>query len=171
MKKTARGFTLVELLIVMAILAILGLIIMVVINPLEMRRRSNDTVRVTDLNNLQQAINVAAQEATTSGTEILCFNTTAPCLEGTFPIIGNTRSSNGSGWVKVDLSSQKSVSLPTLPIDPINDEAHHYHYYSDGSDWEIDAVLESTQQNGKMENDGGSDTAVYETGSNLQLIL
>ncbi len=25
-----------------------------------------------------------------------------------------------SGWVKVNLSNQKAVSLPTLPIDPVN---------------------------------------------------
>lgn len=170
MKKTARGFTLVELLVVIAIIAILAVIVGVVINPIELRRRSNDAARLSDMANLQQAINVAAQEATVSGAEILCFNTTAPCTESTYPLSAGTRRSDGSGWVKVNLSAQKSVSMPTLPIDPINDSTYKYTYYSDGNGWEINAVLESDQQKDKMLNDGGNNNNVYEVGSNLSLM-
>lgn len=178
MRKTAReltqsvskGFTLVELLVVIAIIAILAVIVGVVINPIELRKRANDATRLSDLANLQQAINVAAQEATASGVEILCFNTTAPCTEGTSPIGANTRKSDGSGWIKVNLSAQKSVSIPTLPVDPNNSAASLYSYYSDGNAWEINAKLESEQQKDKMKNDGGNDDNKYEVGSDLTLI-
>ncbi|MDO8619690.1 MAG: prepilin-type N-terminal cleavage/methylation domain-containing protein [Candidatus Daviesbacteria bacterium] len=174
LKKTAqvhRGFTLVELLVVIAIIAILAAVVVLIINPLELTRRGRDAARFTDLANLQQAINVAVQEATASSATILCTGTSAPCSGST-----NTgaRSANGSGWVKVDLSAQNSVSVPTLPVDPTNSTTYHYTYCSDGNGWEIDTNLESAQQttppNDKRANDGGNDTALYEVGSNLSLI-
>lgn len=175
MKKTARGFTLVELLVVIAIIGILVVAVMVVMNPLEMLRKSRDTTRLTDLNNLQQAINIAVQESSKSGDQVLCVGgmTAGACTGATYPSNANIRKNDGTGWVKVNLSSQNSVSVPTLPIDPTNNETVHYNYKSDGKDWEIDAVLESdtyVNQQKKMETDGGNDPAIYEVGSKLDLI-
>ena len=173
MKKSAQvykgGFTLVELLVVIAIIAILAAVVVLIINPLELTRRGRDAARLSDLANLQSAINVSVQEATGSGTvAILCK------ASGVYPCNGSsntgTRTADGAGWVKVDLSSQKSVSIPTLPVDPINDTTYHYTYCAASDAWEIDTKLESSQQSGKMTGDGGNDTAVYEVGSNLQLI-
>lgn len=170
MKKSAqvhKGFTLVELLVVIAIIAILAAVVVLIINPLELTRRGRDAARLTDLANLQQAINVAVQEATGSAATILCSGGSAPCNGSSNT---GTRGSNGTGWVKVDMSTQKSVSVPTLPIDPINDATNHYTYCSDGNGWEIDAKLESQQQSGKMGTDGGDDPVLYEVGSTLRLI-
>lgn len=168
------GFTLVELLVVIAIIAILAAVVVLIINPLELTRRGRDAARLTDLANLQQAINVAVQESTESAQEILCKGVgTATCAEKTSPLGGTTRASNGTGWVKVDLSTQKAVSVPTLPVDPSNGATYHYVYCADttggSAKWEIDATLESDQQKGKMGTDGGNDTARYEIGSDLTL--
>ncbi|MBU1031750.1 prepilin-type N-terminal cleavage/methylation domain-containing protein [Patescibacteria group bacterium] len=167
MKKSAHGFTLVELLVVIAIIAILAAVVVLIINPLELTRRARDAARLTDLSNLQQAINVAVQEATASTAAVLCSGEVTPCtgLSNT-----GTRVSNGTGWVKVNLSLQQSVSVPTLSVDPINDAANHYTYCSDGNAWEINTSLESTQQIDKEGEDGGDDPALYEVGSNLSLI-
>ncbi len=162
-----KGFTLVELLVVIAIIAILAAIVVLIINPLELTRRGRDAARLTDLANLQQAINVAVQEATGSAATILCRNGSTPCNGSSNT---GTRGSDGTGWVKVDMSTQNSVSVPTLPIDAINDTNNHYTYCSDGNAWEIVAKLESTQQSGKMGSDGGDDPVLYEVGSNLRLI-
>lgn len=179
-KETAKGFTLVELLVVIAIIAVLAAVVVLIINPLELTRRSRDATRLSDLANLQTAINVAAQEATNSGTEILCVGglTGGYCTGRSDQ---DSRASNGTGWVKVDLSNQKSVSVPTLPADPTNNATYHYTYCADGSAWEIDAKLESQQQIAKMRDDGGpanydnditgtAPTGLYESGSNLALI-
>jgi prepilin-type N-terminal cleavage/methylation domain-containing protein len=173
MKKINRGFTLVELLVVIAIIAILAAVVVLIINPLELMKRSRDAARLTDLANLQQAINVAAQESTGSG-DVLCSGATVPC-SGTSENTAASRNTIGGGWVKVDLSSAKSVSVPTLPTDPLNSEENVYRYCSDGDAWEINAVLESDQQRSKMANDGGDENdlandAKYEVGSNLSLI-
>lgn len=175
MKKSAqvhKGFTLVELLVVIAIIAILAAVVVLIINPLELTRRGRDAARLSDLANLQQAINVAVQEATGSASTILCEGGGAPC-NGSSNV--GTRASDGTGWVKVNMSTQKSVSVPTLPVDQLNTTVNHYTYCSDGDGWEINTVLESEQQKGKMANDGGDENATdttgrYEVGSNLKLI-
>ena len=95
------------------------------------------------------------------------------CAEASAPLGANTRNSNGSGWVKVNLSTQKAVSVPTLPVDPSNGTTYHYVYCADttggAAKWEINATLESDQQKGKMLTDGGNDDARYEIGSDLTL--
>lgn len=172
MKKSAHGFTLVELLVVIAIIAILAAVVVLIINPLELTRRGRDAARLSDLANLQNAINVAVQEATGSGAvAVLCKESGSyPCEGATYPTGASTRSADGTGWVKTDLSAAKSVSVPTLPVDPVNDAVLHYKYCANNDAWEIDTKLESVQQSGKMTGDGGNDTTVYEVGSNLALI-
>lgn len=173
MKKSAQGFTLVELLVVIAIVAILAAVVVLIINPLELTRRGRDAARLSDLANLQNAINVAVQEATGSGAEgVLCNGGTYPC--GGKSNTGS-RAANGNGWVAVNLSGQQSVSVPTLPVDPVNDSILHYAYCADNDNWEINAVLESAQQINKMAVDGGDENLLttagrYEVGSNLNLL-
>lgn len=180
MKKSAlsltRGFTLVELLVVIAIIAILAAVVVLIINPIELTKRGRDATRLSDLVNLQNAINVAVQEATGSSTEkLLCVGSTT----GTgWNCVGRsstgTQATDGSGWVKVNLGAQASVSVPTLPRDPINDDTNHYTYCAANDGWEINTALESLQQttapNDRRANDGGNDLTLYEVGSNLALI-
>lgn len=175
-----EGFTLVELLVVIAIIAILAAIVVLIINPLELTRRGRDAARLTDLASLQNAINVAVQESTSSGNgNVLCNGGTLGegCSGDSNPDSAANRNSNGTGWVKVNLSSQKSVSVPTLPVDPINNATYHYSYQTDTpaagqapDRWEIDAVLESTQYTPKMNQDGGNNANSYEVGSDLVII-
>lgn len=167
--RSKSGFTLVELLVVIAIIAILAAVVVLIINPLELTRRGRDAARLADLANLQSAINVAVQESTNSGiVAVLCKTA------GTYPCNGSSntgsRASDGTGWVKTDLSSQKSVSVATLPADLVNDATFHYTYCADNDTWEINTALESDQYKSKMVNDGGDDPALYEVGSNLKLI-
>src|SRR5688572_17556019 len=167
-----KGFTLVELLVVIAIIAILAAVVVLIINPLELTRRSRDAARLTDLANLQQAINVSVQEATgSSATDILCVGglTAGACT-------GNSstglRVADGTGWVKANLTAQSSVSVPTLPVDPVNsnggtNNGYHYTYCSDGTNWEINTRLESEQQASKMGNDGGDEGGTGDSNATL----
>jgi len=148
--------------------------VVLIINPLELTRRGRDAARLQDLAHLQQAINVAVQESTQSGSDILCSGASYPCTGKSGGTGAGTRASDGTGWVKVNLGAQQAVSVPTLPADPTNSTAFHYTYCADdapGTDaWEINTVLESDQQSGKMATDGGNEDTRYEVGSNLTII-
>lgn len=173
-KSAHKGFTLVELLVVIAIIAILAAVVVLIINPLELTRRGRDANRVAELASLQNAINVAVQEATGSGAVgILCKTA------GAYPCTGQSnvdgRTSDGTGWVKTDLSTVKSVSVATLPVDQVNDGTYHYTYCANNDQFELNAVLESEQHKPKMVSDGGNEntndtSGRYEVGSNLLLI-
>ncbi len=165
------GFTLVELLVVISIIGVLAAVITFVINPLELLRRSRDSNRLRDLDSLSQAINVAMQEGSLSSSSIASIL----CKEsGTYPCVGKsntgTRITDGNGWVKVNFASQKAMNIPTLPIDPTNNEEFHYTYCADNDTFELDTTLESDKFRSQMAMDGGDTADYYETGSNLNLI-
>lgn len=54
-KKTGRGFTLLELLIVISVIAVLSVILVVVLNPVETLKKSRDAQRIADLSTLKSA--------------------------------------------------------------------------------------------------------------------
>lgn len=166
-KKFALGFTLIELVIVIAIIAILALIFMLIIDPFEVIRRSRDAARLTDLAALNQAITFSIPESTTSASGSPACNDSGinqSCVLRSSNF--NSRATNGDGWVKVDLTVQKNVVLPVLPIDPINNPIYHYKYCGYGTDWKIMTKLESAKSP-KMNTDGGDDPDAYEVGSRL----
>jgi len=58
-----KGFTLLELLIVITILAILTLVVVLFINPVEILKKSRDVQRMSDLDVLRTAINLYLQDS------------------------------------------------------------------------------------------------------------
>ena len=185
MKTAHRGFTLVELLVVIAIIAILAAVVVLIINPIEITKQSRDAARLSDLANLQQAMNVATQESNfyVCGVNALGVANVGYCTGKSSA--ANATQSNGTGWVKADLSTQKNVSVPNLPLDPTNDNTTNlvYSYCANAGtvaipthDWEINTKLESDKYanatdntKNKMKNDGGDADGFYEVGSKLTL--
>ena len=181
MKTAQKGFTLVELLVVIAIIAILAAVVVLIVNPAEILKEGRDATRLSDLANLQQAINVASQ--TTGFTYCNAGVTPAdpdPCV---FNSGTSGQTADGTGWVRANLAAQTTVRVSALPEDPSNTGAFVYTYCGDdtsgASGWELNANLESTKYQPKMDNDGGdlSSTgtppvytdARYEVGSTLTL--
>lgn len=138
--------------------------------PTELTKRARDAARFTDLANLQQAINVTLYEAAPDASSLACQGVPGNPKTCFGSSVTDTRQSDGTGWIKVKLTQQKSVSIPTLPVDPKNDATYKYIYCANGSDWEIITMLESNQYYSKMASDGGSDPTKYEVGSNLNLL-
>ncbi|MBI5466166.1 MAG: type II secretion system protein [Candidatus Kerfeldbacteria bacterium] len=75
-----KGFTLLELLIVIAILAILGTVLVLVLNPAETLKKSRDTQRISDMATLKTAL---ALYTTTILSPDLDAGATFKCLSGT----------------------------------------------------------------------------------------
>lgn len=168
-----NGLTLIELLVVIAILAIISSIIMVIINPLEIIRRTRDSSRLLDLANLQLAIHVLIQENQGSPLGLLCEPPAyPPCSGSSTDPGGETRKTDGTGWVKIALSANGPISAPTLPVDPINSGILIYTYAvnREGNKWELNAVMESDREKVRMEQDGGNNPNKYEVGLDLNIL-
>ncbi len=73
------GFTLIELLVVIAIIIIIALTAFIVINPLELQKQGRDSVRVSDLTSINQAIQAAVSEASGSASYPLCNGVAGSC--------------------------------------------------------------------------------------------
>jgi len=185
MTKISRGFTLVELLIVIAILAVLSTATVVVLNPAELLAQARDTQRMTDLDTVKTAVGLYISQV--SPVDLTGVNAVGNCMVGvgginapfTAACVTNaSRVTTGTGWVDVILSGIPGGSpIAILPVDPSNTAAYFYAYK--GNDltvtpnytFKLAAVLESTKFSPKMANavDGGIAAGFYEVGTSLAL--
>ncbi|MBI3684986.1 prepilin-type N-terminal cleavage/methylation domain-containing protein [Candidatus Azambacteria bacterium] len=76
-----RGFTLLELLIVITILAILTLVVILFINPVEILKKSRDVQRMSDLRTMKTAIALYLQDKSSNN-----LGGTATC-GSTYPVV------------------------------------------------------------------------------------
>ena len=159
-KNPNKGFTIVELLLIIGIIAILLSIVFLTIKPPELLKRGRDQKRLSDMSTLERIIS-----------EYKVDNGNYPDQENllrdslTLPV-GNTNlsNSNGSGWIDANVATYNS----RLPIDPLNTNAYRYFYIQNGDTFELNCVLEFNAT--LMSSDGGNDPARYELGNNLSLI-
>ncbi len=181
-----QGFTLIELLIVIGIVAILATTVVLVLNPAEFMKKSRDTTRLSDITTLNKAISLYQTDGGTSfgfsntvyvsipDTSATCANLGLPSLPDgwAYACVNSSyyRDVDGTGWVPIDLSSVSyGKILNILPIDPTNaTSSGSYYTYVTGS-WKLTAMLESEKYASQMNMDGGSDPALFEAGSDMDL--
>lgn len=157
--KTA-GFTLVEMVVVISMIALLSGLLVVLIDPLEMRRKARDVVRLVDLNNLLQAIeSYNTDNSLPPDQEGILRRSDQSVMEGQAPQL-----SDGRGWLGTDLSG----SLAKLPTDPLNVWPYVYRYKRAAKKFEVDAVME--EYTDLMRNDNGNGDNRYELGTDLGLL-
>jgi len=188
-----KGFTLVELLVVIGIVAILATIVVLVINPVEILKESRDSRRLSDLGTLNKALGIV--EATISGATFGVDNTIYISLPDTVSTCGsypslpllpndgaggplvdyvyncvtsaNLRTIGGSGWVPVNFQPA-GPPFSVLPIDPINDATQGLYYTYQKGSFKLSSKLESEKRLTKnAATDGGLDPTLLEMGSDL----
>lgn len=178
MRKIQKGFTLVELIVVIAIIAVLAGVVLVVINPAALLAKGRDARRLEDLDALHKAISLAIAD-----NEIQLKAVAASVSEA--PIHGDWGEGE-LGWVQFTVTPGKtglSKYLPTLPTDPINGECNitdnegvvaagtcQYTFASTTTTYEINAVLESPDNAAKLSTDGGNNENVFEIGTSLTIL-
>jgi prepilin-type N-terminal cleavage/methylation domain-containing protein len=180
-----KGFTLLELLIVIGILAILSAATVLVINPAELMRQSRDSQRLNDLAALNSAI--AFYISNTSSPDIGSNTVNYATVDGVQCLIpagalssNHAQKNDGTGWVPIKFSSLTGGSpIGNLPIDPSNvssTTASYYYVYlvanSTNLTYKLMANMESTRyKNGgsddKESKDGGSISTIYEIGTGI----
>ena len=163
------AFTLIELLIVIAILAILGSAITVVLNTAELLAQSRDSQRMTDIESIVKSVNLArADNASLSLGDpntvyvSIPYDTNTNCDYPTTNPLGlpalpagwsyrcasslNYRKTDGTGWLPVNLAAiSTGTLLASLPIDPVNSvpENSFYAYYAGSGVFEVNARMDS----------------------------
>ena len=105
-----RGFTLVELLIVIAILAVLSVTVVVVLNPAELLKQARDSTRISDLASINSAIALYLTDIASPGiggiNDTACSarlgrltaGGTSPFLAGMTPTVDSTTEVDGNAW-------------------------------------------------------------------------
>ncbi len=186
MDGTKRGFTLVEILIAIAILGILSAASFVAINPSERFKQSRDTERVADISNLNTLISqkryshVRRDLGNAQVVYISLPDTSATCSSYTLPTLPSGWSYacvaqedvlnvDGTGWLPVDISESRAMSA--LPLDPLNTQDYFYAYTIDSNEaFVLTSALESEEKlKGTATTDGGNDDVRFEKGTNLAL--
>lgn len=98
-----KGFTLVEVLIVVALIAILAVIALVTINPFEAQKRTRDARRLKEVGTIQGIIE-----------QYISDNPSAPALDR--ESTDGTNACTTDGWLGVDLCNYAN----TIALDPLN---------------------------------------------------
>jgi len=187
----SKGFTLLELIIVIGILAVLAAVSVLVLNPAQLFAQARDTTRIQDLAQVSSAVGLYLSTVNSptlqGGAGFTCGTNWGTSRSGGSPTkhvaaSGATAHSfvfavDGTGWVAVPLNASTGGSpLATLPRDPTNDDTYNYQYSCNNTNktFEVDAKMESTRySNGgsddKESRDGGNDANEYEIGTDLTL--
>jgi prepilin-type N-terminal cleavage/methylation domain-containing protein len=184
---TKKGFTLLELLIVIGILAILSTTIVLVINPAELLRKARDSQRISDLNTVKTAIAYYVTETGSPSIGSLYSSQTYSDLAAVkchasaddAPAVAYT--TDGNGWIPINFDGMTGGSpIGSLPADPnqtaIDAEPGRYYVYQVGSTtnstFKLIANMESTYYSnggdGDVEStDGGVEDTLYEVGTDM----
>lgn len=143
-EKQIKGFTLLELLIVIAILSVLAMALILVLNPAETLKKSRDSQRMTDLATLKTALGLYLTNQVTpdlsndsnvrcfggSGTDTIFYSgsVTATGVAGGALNVGDANAGKGdvdgaNGWIPINLTSLSSgAPISNFPLDPVNTE-------------------------------------------------
>ncbi len=159
-KNIKKGFTLLELLIVISILAVLGAIVIFLLNPAETLKKARDSQRISDLSTIKTAIGIYMTSVSSPQFDGISGTKNDKCLGGagiitaytsfvgtatttptsdyspTFTVVTNSTTASsslvdGTGWIPVNLTSLTGGSpISNMPVDPINDNTDLIYRYA-----------------------------------------
>jgi prepilin-type N-terminal cleavage/methylation domain-containing protein len=190
----AKGFSLVEMLIAIAVVSILSAAVIFLLNPVEYLKKGRDAQRISDLSNLHTLIGKYQFSYTRDrslgetntvyvslpDTDPECANLSLPTLAGGWSYACVTQENlynvDGTGWLPINIASVSLAGIAALPVDPQNivSGGLYYRYATNGSTYELNAAIESEQfgQNGTQDivsTDGGDASSLYEIGTSLSI--
>ncbi len=167
-----KAFTLIELLIVIAIIAVLSIVVILALNPAALLQQSRDSSRLSDLSTLNSAVNTYATDqagassfslGSSSVTYLSIPDPTATTTAGTncsglggnfatgttffhCPASSTYKKTDGTGWIPINFTQMSTgAPLGNLPVDPANSTSSnlYYSYQTNGTTYRIVAMPES----------------------------
>jgi prepilin-type N-terminal cleavage/methylation domain-containing protein len=158
----AKGFTLVELLVVVAIIAIIAVVVVLTINPTELLRQARDANRSSDIGTLNKIASLYYSDAinspstmfmgtssviyisvpdpnatSTAGNQCQGLGLPTPPTGLTYQCAATSTymKTDGTGWLPINLTSYPGGTIVSkLPVDPTNTTSTnlYYTYETDG---------------------------------------
>ena len=125
MKKTTSGFTIVELLIVIVVIAILAAISVVAYTGIQQRARDN--ARTKTVAELQKALELYKVDHGRYPPHIPSGTNVPPGFTGVFGTSYSHSVDTAGNWLK-NLTDANVIS--TAPVDPVNDNSYYFTYWS-----------------------------------------
>lgn len=153
-----KGFTLVELLLVLAIVIVMATVVILTINPVALIQEGRDATRVADMNTITKAVSLYYSDAMSNpntlfmGTSSVvyvsipdatstagdqCQGLGLPTLPGgyTYQCAASStyKKTNGTGWIPVNFTTVTSSYtagsvIANFPVDPINTTSTNLYY-------------------------------------------
>ena len=181
--KYLKGFTIIELLIVIAILGVLAVALLITINPGEAQKKTRDAQRLAHLKTLQTLIDQFINDGNAAAGAILTANT------GVSSTVAPAGEKNGQACLGNWLGINTCPYGATVPLDPNNGVSRtfvttaaatppgtgqivaQYRAQITGSDYEVNVMQESTANASKISSDGGNNNNQWvEVGTSLVLL-
>lgn len=155
-----RGFTIVELLLVVGMLVIFSTVTIMLINPVTEQKKARDNVRLSDASTLSRAIEeYILDNKTVPDTDVTLRTSDALPQGNTGPLTSITQ-----GWINTNFTGY----LTKLPVDPLNTETYVYSFKRNANKYELNLVLEHYVE--IMQTDSGNNAAKYELGTDLTIL-
>lgn len=140
-----KGFTLLELVLSVTLIAVLLSAVILKFNPITNRKKAFDVQRLSNIAEIERVINESFLDT------------------GGYPGQPNVLySSNSINWIPVTNLEKYITVLPKDPGDKV------YYYMQDGKSYEINASLEYFTD--LMQKDEGNNDSRYEVGNNLFIL-
>lgn len=145
-----QGLTLVEMVLVIAIIAILASVVVLTLNPQEYAKKSRDLKRIDYIGQLSAAIE-----------DYKLDNGEYPGVED---VVYTSNNAVGNVWITSGFSNY----IVTQYKDPTNDDDYNFRYTHTQTDYEIDAKMEINLTDAT--GDSGNNNTRYEAGTDLTLL-
>ena len=159
------GFTLVELLLVMGIVAVVAVAALTVLNPAQLMYQSRDSKRIQEVGDVAKAVQLfqLEQTALSLGSSSVVYislpDASSTCGSYSLPTLPNGytyrcaatstyRNVDGTGWVPLNFTTLTGgAPLSVLPVDPRNTSASSlfYSYVTNGTSYVVRAQPESSK--------------------------
>lgn len=124
LKNMKKGFTLIELIVVIGIIAILASMVLFVINPFAQFSKANDVRRKSDLSQVQKALEQYYQD------------------HGLYPVSQNYEIVNFQNNQPISWGLSWQPYMNVLPADPLSNKKYVYYARSDGQAYWLYASLD-----------------------------